>query len=267
VGAPADNALTRRGAALYSPQSMTRKDTVFAILGAFFLTNAIIAEMIGGKIIYFGDETTRVGPLGPFPMSVGVMLWPVVFLSTDLINEYFGKRGVRRLTFLAVGMIGYAFVAVALTRLPPAADFSSIDDASYDRVFRQSQWIIVGSICAFLLSQLLDVMIFHYFRRRTGKAMIWLRSTGSTIFSQLIDSVVVLYVGLKLPGDLGMPSSVNWSWEQFLRTAVTNYTVKLTIAILATPVIYIGHHAVEAYLGKTEAEAIAENAARESGDL
>src|SRR2546428_801683 len=181
---------------------MTRKDIVFTVLGGFFLTNAVVAELIGGKIISVGEESWRLGPLGPFAMSVGIIPWPVVFVSTDLINEYFGRRGVRRLTFLTVAMIAYAYVVLFLTMQVPATTFEGIkgvDDRSYNRVFGQSQWIIVGSMTAFLISQLMDVSIFHLFRKRTGHALIWLRSTGSTIFSQMIDSIVVLYIGLAIP--------------------------------------------------------------------
>ena len=84
---------------------MTRQHIVFVVLGGFFLTNALVAEMIGGKLIYFGDPTWKIGPFGPgFGMSVGIIPWPVVFVTTDLVNEYFGRRGVRRLSLLTVVM-------------------------------------------------------------------------------------------------------------------------------------------------------------------
>jgi uncharacterized integral membrane protein (TIGR00697 family) len=137
----------------------------------------------------------------------------------------------------------------------PATPFSGVDDASYNRVFGQSRWIIVGSLTAFLISQLVDVVIFHALRRRTGKTMLWLRSTGSTVVSQMIDSIVVLWIGLALP--------LHWSATQFANVAVPNYLVKLTIALCMTPVIYLGHWIVERYLGHSVAEALAEAAARD----
>jgi uncharacterized integral membrane protein (TIGR00697 family) len=231
---------------------MNRKDLVLTILGGFFLTNALLAELIGGKLIYLGEPSWRLGPLGPFVMSVGIIPWPVVFITTDLINEYFGKRGVRRLTFLAVGMISYAFVILLLTKPIPAAP-GGLDFDSYNKVFGQSQWIIVGSLVAFLVAQLVDVFVFHLVRRRTGKALLWMRATGSTVVSQFIDSVIVLYIGLALPN--------GWDLQQFASVAATNYSVKLLIAIGLTPLIYLGHWAVEVYLGKSTAEALAEQAA------
>jgi uncharacterized integral membrane protein (TIGR00697 family) len=235
----------------------TRRDAVYAVLGAFFLTNAILAEMIGGKLIHVAPEGVTI--LGGRPAAtVGVFLWPVVFVTTDLINEYFGRVGVRRLTFLAAGMIGYAFVVLYAAMLLPATDFSGVDDASFARVFGQSQWIIVGSLAAFLVSQLVDVSVFHLLRRRSGPRMLWLRATGSTVVSQMIDSVVVLWIGLAIP--------LGWDLEQFGRVALPNYLIKLVLALLMTPVIYVVHWLVERYLGRTFANELAEAAARDSGD-
>jgi uncharacterized integral membrane protein (TIGR00697 family) len=235
---------------------MNRKNVVFIVLGGFFLTNAILGELIGSKLIYVGPSTLKIGPLGPFEMSVGIVPWPVVFLATDLINEYFGRRGVRRLTFLTVGMIAYAYLVLILVLRIPASP-SGIDGKAFNAVFNQSKYIIVGSMIAFVISQLVDVMIFHLFRKRTGHALLWLRSTGSTVFSQMVDSIVVLYIGLALP--------YGWSAQKFASVAVTNYSVKLLVAVLVTPLIYLGHWLIELYLGKTLAEAMAEEAAIASG--
>lgn len=235
-------------------ERVNRTHIVFAVLGGFFLTNALVAEMIGAKLIYVGETSWRIGPLGPFAMSVGVIPWPVVFVTTDLVNEFFGRRGVRRLTLLTAAMLAYAYVVLLLTMRVPATDFSGVDDASYNRVFGQSRWIIVGSLTAFMISQLVDVVVFHVLRRRTGPALLWLRSTGSTVVSQLIDSIVVLWIGLALP--------LHWSFPQFVSVALPNYFVKLVIALAMTPLIYIGHWIVEWYLGHSVAHTLAEQAAR-----
>ncbi|HZL99255.1 MAG TPA: queuosine precursor transporter [Planctomycetota bacterium] len=237
------------------PPGLTRRDVVYAILGAFFLTNAIMAEMIGGKLIYVLPESVTLWGARP-AATVGVFLWPVVFVTTDLINEYFGKRGVRRITLLAAGMIAYVFLVLYATMLLPATPFSGVDDASFNKVFGQSQWIIVGSLTAFLVSQLVDVLVFHTLRRRSGAKMLWLRATGSTVVSQVIDSVIVLWIGLAIP--------LGWSFGQFVQVAVPNYLIKLGLAVLMTPVIYLVHGVVERYLGRPLAHELAEAAARES---
>src|SRR6185295_14110021 len=114
-----------------------RKDLVFIILAGFFITNAIVAELIGGKLVQF---------FGLFTQSIGIILWPVVFILTDLINEHYGKQGVRKLTYITVGLIAYTFVLLLIGNQIPAIDGSPVSDANFKTVFGQSQWIIIGSI-------------------------------------------------------------------------------------------------------------------------
>ena len=191
-----------------------RRQILFLILAGIFLGNALLAELIGGKL--FAIAT----PWGRLALSCGIVLWPVVFVMTDIVNEYFGTRGVRRLSFLAAAIIVYAYVALWITQLVPAADFSPVDDASFARVFLQSRWIIVGSITAFLIAQLLDVTVFWVIRRRTGHRLLWLRATGSTVVSQLVDTFVVQFVGLYLPFALG---GRGVDFATFLNSASTGY--------------------------------------------
>lgn len=208
----------------------TRRDTVFIILAGFFITNAIVAEMIGGKLIQ----------IGPFAMSIGIIPWPVVFLTTDLINEHFGKKGVRKLTFLTSLLICYAFILLFIAMNVNAASFSPVNDDVFASVFGQSMWIIVGSIIAFLVSQLLDVAVFWFFRTKTKGRMIWLRATGSTAISQFIDTFIVAGIGFLLPGKI--------TFIQYINMSSTGYLAKLIIAIALTPLIYAGHSLVNAYL-------------------
>ena len=115
----------------------SRKDLVFLILAGFFVTNAIVAELIGGKLVQF---------FGLFTQSIGIILWPIIFVLTDLINEYFGKDGVKKLTFITMGLIGFTFILLSLAMEIPATDFSPVSDGAFHTVFGQSQWIIIGSI-------------------------------------------------------------------------------------------------------------------------
>lgn len=224
----------------------SKRDLVFIILGGLFITNAILGELIGGKLIQVGS----------FIMSIGVIPWPIVFLTTDLINEYFGKQGVRKLTFLTVGLIIYAFIVLFLGMQIPAASVSAVSDEAFQMVFGQSMWIIVGSIVAFLVSQLVDVMVFWAFRERTGHRKLWLRATGSTAVSQLIDSFIIIGIAFWLPGKL--------TFMGFLNLAITNYTYKFIIAVLLTPLIYASHSAIDYYLGIERAQEIIEETAQSS---
>jgi uncharacterized integral membrane protein (TIGR00697 family) len=134
----------------------SRKDVVFLVLAGFFITNAIVAELIGGKLVQF---------FGLFTQSIGIILWPVIFLLTDLINEYYGKDGVKKLTYITVGLISFTFILLSIALNIPATSFSPVSDDNFKTVFGQSQWIIVGSIVAFLFSQLIDVYVFWAFKK------------------------------------------------------------------------------------------------------
>lgn len=223
-----------------------RKDLVFIILAGFFVTNAIVAELIGGKLVQF---------FGIFTQSIGIILWPVVFILTDLINEYYGRSGVRKLTFITIGLIIYTYILITIAIQLKAVDFSPVNDSAFLTVFGQSQWIIVGSIVAFLSSQLVDVYIFWKLRNVTGKRLIWLRATGSTLVSQLIDTFVVQFIAFVLPG--------KWAFGEFFVNASYGYAFKLLVAVALIPLIYLGHFAIERFLGTAESAKATEEAVKE----
>ena len=218
----------------------TKKDTVFVVLAGIFITNAVVAELIGGKLIQLFGYT----------FSIGILPWPVVFISTDLIDEYFGHKGVRRLTWITALLICYAFLILFVGVKIPAVSFSPVSNAQFSAVFGQSMWIIIGSIIAFVLSQLLDVYLFSQFKKRTGGKYIWLRATGSTLISQLIDTFVVLGIAFYLPGKI--------TGDQYVSMGTTGYSAKLIIALALTPFIYLGHAIIGKYL-RGDAELLNEN--------
>jgi uncharacterized integral membrane protein (TIGR00697 family) len=228
--------------------AQTRRDLVYLALAGFFVTNAILGELTGGKLF----------TLGPFTLSIGVIPWPVVFISTDLINEYFGRDGVRRLTFMTIGLIIYAFIVLFLAMQVPAAAFSPVNDAQFQAVFGQSLWIIFGSVVAFAASQLIDVGVFWLVRHQTGGRFLWMRATGSTVVSQLIDSIVIIAIAFWLPGKV--------KTSEFITVAASNYSYKFLIAVAMTPVIYAAHSLINRFLGVEQAHHLIENAARASGE-
>lgn len=227
-------------------QIKSRKDIVFIVLAGFFITNAIVGELIGGKLIQ----------IGPFIMSIGIIPWPIVFLSTDLINEYYGKQGVKKLTMLTSFLIAYAFILLFAAMAVSASSNSPVSNEAFTAVFGQSLWIIIGSITAFIASQMIDVIVFWLIRKKTGGKLIWLRATGSTAVSQLIDTFIVTGIAFYLPGKI--------SFDDFINMAFTGYSCKLIIAVLLTPLIYVGHGIINRYLGKDEAKIIIQHSAEES---
>jgi uncharacterized integral membrane protein (TIGR00697 family) len=223
-----------------------RRQWLFIFLAGMFITSAVTAELISNKLIDIPLEFSLFGSqLGPFTTIVGVLPWPIVFLLTDLMNEFYGKKAVQRLSWMTAILIAYCFLILSVAIELPAKEIqgsSLATDSEFNKVFGQAQMVIVGSIAAFLFSQLVDVMVFHWLKSKTGNRMIWLRSTGSTVFSQLIDTYIVLYIGFVLPG--------NMSWSDFLTIAPTNYVLKIIIAFSLTPLIYVGHYAVKKFLSK-----------------
>jgi len=195
-------------------------------------------------------------------------LWPVVFITTDIINEYYGKKGVRRITFITVGLISYAFLTIYMAMKLAPADFwlgvfgtdangNPFDiNYAFEMVLSQGLNIIFASLVAFVIGQFVDVYVFHKLRKITGKGKIWLRATGSTLISQLIDSFVVLVVAFYFLG--------GWSLSQVLAVGTTNYIYKFLIAVALTPLLYVAHYFIDKYLGKEISDELIAEASAES---
>ncbi len=248
----------------------SRSTRLFMLMTAFFVGNAIVAEFVGVKI--FALEPTLglppfdwnlFGRTGSLSFTAGVLIWPIVFIMTDVINEYFGRRGVRFISFAAAGMITYAFLfAYAAIHLTPATWWVGVNtaqgvpdmQAAYNSVFGQGLWTIGGSLTAFLVGQVIDVGIFHWIRERTGERWIWLRATASTAFSQLLDSFVVLYIAFVL-------GPQQWPVQLFLAVGTVNYCYKMVMAVVLSPLIYLARNYIERYLGPAEAARLKAEAA------
>lgn len=248
----------------------SKANRLFIVLAGFFLTNALIAEFIGAKIFSLEGtlgippfEWSFLGVSGNLNFTAGVLLWPFVFVMTDTINEYFGRRGVRLISWVTVAFICYAFAAAYATiGLAPAGFWVDANRAlgvpdiqqAFAQIFGQGLWIIGGSVIAFMLGQLIDVAVFHRIRRATGEDHVWLRATGSTAVSQLIDSFVVLYVAFVL-------GPQKWPVSQFLAVGTVNYLYKMLAAVALIPLLYLVRRVIKSYLGKDEAARLEAEAA------
>lgn len=240
-----------------------RPTKLFIFFTAFFVANALIAECIGGKIFslekllgWAPSNFTLFGQKNlAFNLTCGVLLWPLEFVVTDIINEYYGPKAVKRISYTAVSLIAYGFIMFYFAMAVPPADFwygsgaaDGIPDMSraFNGIFGQGMWIILGSLIAFLVSQLVDVTVFHKIKKHTGEKKVWLRATGSTLVSQLVDSFIVLFIAFKV--------GKGWSWQLVLAICLVNYTYKFTMAVLLTPLIYLVEKRIEKYLGYETAQ-------------
>ena len=252
---------------------MNKKNILFLVLGGIFITNAIVAELVGGKIFSLEGsigitpfQFSMFGGKWDFNLTAGVILWPVVFITTDIINEYFGKDGVKKISYLTVLLISYTFLVVYfITKLSPATfwteGLSTDENGNYldinyafSKIFTQGLRIIIGSLIAFLIGQFLDVYVFHKLRKITGSKYLWLRATGSTLVSQFIDSFVVLFIAF-----YGV-----FSLKDIMATGIVNYIYKFSIAILITPLLYVAHYYIDKYLGKENADELIKEASKNS---
>jgi len=252
-----------------------KKNILYFVLAGFFIANTLIAEFVGVKI--FSLEQTLgfesfdwtlfgVNGLG-FNLTAGVMLWPVVFVMTDIINEYYGTKGVKRLSYFAVFLVVYAFIMIYLSMWVSPNTWWDIEsgllqtprltsmDTAYNAVFGQGLWIIIGSMVAFLVGQLTDVFVFHKIKKWTGEKKIWLRATGSTLVSQFIDSYIVLIIAFYIGSD--------WDLVRVIAIGTVNYIYKFGMAIILTPIIYLAHYIIDRFLGKILATKLKEEAIRQ----
>ncbi|MBK8955707.1 MAG: queuosine precursor transporter [Saprospiraceae bacterium] len=258
-----------------------KSNQLFIVLAAVFITNALVAEFIGVKIFslektlgiqafsfsFFGQSDLS------FQLTAGVLIWPVVFILTDVINEYFGKKAVMKLSYLAIGMIAYSFLIIYMAIQLVPADFwihshlNSITDdqnrnqlasevgnynTAYNLVFGQGLKIIVASLVAFFFAQLLDAVLFRRIKSVTGEKNIWLRATGSTFISQFFDSYIVLFIAFYL--------GAQWPLQTVLAIGTVNYIYKLSVAVLLTPFLYLLHACIKWFLGEEIAMQLRKNA-------
>ena len=201
----------------------SKKQIIFTVFAGIFITSAIVAELISAKSV----------PTPLSPIIAGIIPWPIVFLLTDVMNDYFGKETVKRLSYITAGLIAFCFLLVYIAVEMPTDANSYLSDSEFRKAFGGSLPIMIGSITAFLVSQLVDLQLFGFFNKLTNGRMIWLRSTGSTVISQLIDGFIVLFIGFWLPGV--------YSFQEIIVFWIYGYSVKLIISVFLTPFVYLMH--------------------------
>jgi queuosine precursor transporter len=200
---------------------LDRKQRFFVYLTAIFVAALVTGDFIGGKFFVLFGHT----------FSAGIVPFPLTFVLTDLVNEFYGTHGARRLTMAGLGAAVFVWAVITLALHLPTSPQSPIPDAVFRGAFGTSARLYVASLTAYVIGQFVDITIFHALRRVTGHRFLWLRATGSTVLSQAIDSVAVSFVFLVGTRPLAFIFS----------NAASNYLGKLAMAILLTPVIYAGH--------------------------
>lgn len=232
------------------PHRLTHAQSVYVWLAGVSVASLVIADIVGIKLFSF--------PL-PFPVfgltaiehTCGMLTFPVTFLLTDLINEYFGKRAARRVTYIGFAMAAYVFIVMNIAQAMPYLDAPyNVSRSSFDAVFGSAKIMYVASLAAYLVGQLLDIAVFGKLKSLTRGRMVWLRATGSTVISQFIDSVIVSYLAFSLGRQLFPdPSSPAAPLSAIPAIALTGYALKFIIAIAITPLIYAGRAMLKHFFG------------------
>jgi uncharacterized integral membrane protein (TIGR00697 family) len=226
----------------------TRKNRILYIFFGFFVANAVIAELISVKLFDFGNVIGL--EKDTYIMALGLLPWPIVFLATDALNEFYGKKIVRQLSIITSILLVYVFLVIYAVDSMQAWDHSDIvkdspdlpgvNNTQFHTAYAQSGYLIFGSVIAFLVGQFVDIAMFSLFKRITKGKFIWLRATGSTIISQFIDTILVIGIGFYLPGFV--------DGQQYWNMILTGYFIKLLFAVGLTPLIYIVHFVMRKFL-------------------
>ncbi|MBM4373794.1 MAG: queuosine precursor transporter [Deltaproteobacteria bacterium] len=232
---PEKAALSSSSEASSKGWSLGVEHRLYAVLVGIFVTCLVLGDVIGGKAF-----ATPVGPV-----SVGMTLFPVTFLLTDVINDFYGRRGARFVTAIGAGMATLAYVALVVTTALPTDVDSYFGAGEYAKIFGGSSKLFIASIVAYLIGQLLDIQVFLYWKRLTRGRHLWLRATGSTLLSQLVDTATI--------------NAIFWSgvagkdWGWIGAKIAREYVLKVLIAVALTPVVYAVHGAIVRGLGLTPA--------------
>jgi uncharacterized integral membrane protein (TIGR00697 family) len=237
------------------PYTLSRQQLVYLWLCAFFVSCLIIADIVGIKLfripLPFSFSLPFVGSVGAIEHTCGMLTFPVTFLLTDLINEYYGKRGARRVTYIALAMAFFVFVVINIAQAMPYLDAPfNVRPEAFNAVFGSAKIMYVASLCAFLVGQLCDISVFGFLKRVTTGRMVWLRATGSTVISQMVDSFFVSYLAFGLGRQLFPdPSTPAASFDEVLKIAATGYLLKFVVAIAITPLVYAGRTVMKKAFG------------------
>ncbi|MBK8179348.1 MAG: queuosine precursor transporter [Planctomycetes bacterium] len=251
-----------------APRAVDKREFLLLSLLTLFVGFFVTAELLGGKLFHFtlfgwGPKDLGLGLEPEFVATAGILAFPLTFVLTDVINEYFGKRIVRQFTFLALGVnVILQFVVQAAIRVPAKSFTPGISDDTLQQAYAlalgQTWSIVVASMVAFLIGQWLDALLFTWLRRKTGGKLLWLRAQGSTVASQFVDTYVV--IGLAFVGLPWLTGGTPWTVSDALFVATTNYVYKFVIAVGTTPVLYFVHGTVTGWLGKDLAHRLAHEA-------
>jgi len=201
-----------------------RAEKAYFILAAIFITALITSNLIFQKFFQWS-------PFGwfTFELSVGILPYPITFIVTDVISEIYGRKRANQLVFIGFIASVFTLLIVVLANAVPATDWSPVSDESFTHVFGFTFIAVGASMAAYLIAQLIDVQLFHFWKRLTRGKHLWLRNNASTFSSQLVDTLVILLILCSL--DV-IP------WDKFQLLLINGFLFKVLVAAADTPLVY-----------------------------
>lgn len=200
-----------------------RSERLYLLLAALFIAALITCNLVANKFI-----TLDLG-FKTFVISAGVLPYPLTFLITDILSEIYGRRRTNYVVFAGFAASAFVLCILWLGHQYPAIPDSPVDDATYMRTFGNSWRVVAASMTAYLAAQLIDIRLFHFWKDLTKGKHLWLRNNGSTIFSQLIDTILVVFVlfaGVK-------------TGDEMLALSADGWMFKVIVALADTPFFYL----------------------------
>lgn len=249
-----------------SPQIVSRREATYAFMAALFVVALVLTNVIGTKlfVVDLGLPTTGFwgwicAPLNFFEgetLTSGILTYPLTFLLTDLVSEIWGKRRASRMVIfgfvMSLMMLGVLQMAVHLSPSPFWTQSSyGLDDAAqmqnaFAAVFANPGVLLGASMLAYLVAQLFDVRLYHFWWRVTRGRHMWIRNNGSTGISQLVDTIIVN--GIFLHFGTGFGPENGWDFDRIVHVIWVVYLFKVMLAVIDTPLIYAGRSMLERFL-------------------
>lgn len=198
----------------------------YLILGALFIASLVVSNLILQKFFYWDFLGVYT-----FEISVGILPYPITFLITDIISEIYGKQKANQIVTAGIFASLFSLLIIFVADIVPATSWSPITDTVFSTVFGATTIAVLASMLAYLFAQYIDIQVFHFWKRITKGKHLWLRNNFSTFFSQLIDTATVLLL---------LCASHIIEWDRFGALLLNGFLFKMLVAVLDTPLIYLG---------------------------
>tara|TARA_B100000902_G_C27234365_1_gene876563 strand:+ start:608 stop:1276 length:669 start_codon:yes stop_codon:yes gene_type:complete len=196
---------------------------IYLVFISLFITSLIVSNLIFQKFFHLNLLGFN------FELSVGIIFYPITFLVTDVVSEIFGKKKANQMVITGVFASVFCLLIISIANLLPATNWSPVNDKVFKLVFGNTILAVGASMLAYLCAQLIDIRIYHFWKKITKGNHLWLRNNGSTILSQLVDTFLIIFL---------LCSGGAIEWTKFDTLFIQGFSFKILIAIIDTPLIY-----------------------------